>query len=194
MEFNFDYIDATFTIPSDQGAGAAVAGKTYTVRVFYVNDGEVSDIVSGTSSTVSIGDKLLKGPNSSTFSWCDGSSCSHTTRPSGVLRDDKLVNYSFPGEGNTNYVVFSVNLATPMVFTKTNAETGDWLFSVDFSVANAAIFSVSSWASITSESEMVNAFRLLGEPGSQGTSVTVDLSKSAVTTPSPSPSPSTRPE
>lgn len=178
LEFDFDTVDATVTVPST--AGTAIQGKTYTIRLIYVNDTTVSDIVSGESTTVYMADKLVKGPGETTFKWCDGSGCTATTRPSsGLLSDSSIVARS--GEGNNNYSSVWIALDNEITFTKAEAEQGSWKFRVNFNVSNAAIFEDTDWANIQTVRQLVDKFSLPSDMrNNYQTAVTVALTKEKV--------------
>lgn len=176
LELLFDYLDATFIVPS--GAGAAVAGKTYTVRMVYVDTGTADDLPLGRSSFYK-GDKLLRRAGEETFHWCTESGCISATRPESPLRASwyaETEHMAYP-----HYMTVGVNLKSPMPFTRQEAERGYWKFTVDFDLTRAAIFNTTDWSMIRSEADLVNAFDLLNRHGGPGgIGVDVDLTKTAL--------------
>ena len=68
LEFTWDYLDATFTVP--ETAGSEIAGTTHTIRLVYVSEATVGDVRPDTTATLLIGDKLVRSGTASTFSWC----------------------------------------------------------------------------------------------------------------------------
>lgn len=176
LEFLFDYLDATFQVPA--AAGAAVAGKTYTIRMIYVDSGTVDDLPLGKGS-VFMGDKLLKRDGEEAFTFCTESGCAAAARPAEPLRaawHDDVRNQAYP-----HYTTVGISLKTPMSFTRAEAEQGDWRFTVDWDLARAAVFAVTDWSMIRSEAELVKAFDLLnGHGGPGGIGVYVDLVKTAL--------------
>lgn len=173
LELLFDYLDATFIVPS--GAGAAVAGKTYTVRMVYVDTGTADDLPMGRSSFYK-GDKLLKRSGEEAFHWCTESGCVSALRPESPLRASwhaETAHMAYP-----HYMTVGVNLKSPMSFTRQEAERGNWKFTVDFDLTRAAIFNTTDWSMIRSEADLVNAFDLLNKHGGPGgIGVDVELAK-----------------
>lgn len=175
LEFLFDYLDATFQVPLT--AGAAVAGKTYTIRMVYVDSGAADDLPMGKAFLYK-GDKLLKRQGEDTFLWCTGSGCVAAARPAEPLRarwhaDTALTAYP-------HYTTVGISLKTPMSFTRAEAEAGSWRFTVDWDLTRAAVFHTTDWARIQSEAELVEAFDLLsGHGGPGGIGVYVNLTKAS---------------
>jgi hypothetical protein len=178
LEFLFDYLDATFKVPSS--AGPAVAGKTYTIRLVYVDSGTVDDLPLGRGG-VRLGDKLLKREGEEDFRFCTESGCVAAARPDDPLRaawHDDAGLMAYP-----HYATVGIRLRTPMPFTRAEAERGNWRFSVDWDLSRAAVFAVSDWSMIRSEAELVKAFDLLnGHGGPGGIGVYVDMAKTALDT------------
>lgn len=176
LEFLFDYLDATFRVPD--AAGPAVAGRTYTIRLVYVDSGSVEDLPLGRGG-VRLGDKLLRREGEDTFRFCTESGCVAAARPDVPLRaawrdDAGLMAYP-------HYATVGIRLRTPMPFTRAEAERGSWRFDVDWDLSRAAVFAVPDWSMIRSEAELVAAFDLLnGHGGPGGIGVYVDMSKTAL--------------
>lgn len=178
LEFLFDYLDATFTVPL--GAGPGVAGRTYTVRTVYVDSGSADDLPQE-KSAFRKGDKLLRRAGEERFHWCTESGCIAAARPESPLRaawHDEEGLTAYP-----HYVTVGINLKTPMTFTRGEAERGNWKFTVDFDLARAAVFNTTAWSMIRSEAELVQAFDLLSRHGGPGgIGVDVELTKTALDT------------
>lgn len=157
LDFNFDYLDMTFTVPDE--AGEQVRGRRFTLRQVYVTDA-VSDDVAG---TMRLADKLIRDADdpSATFEWCTATECGYTTRPESPVQ---ARNIALPvgHHGNPAYATFIVQLpeADWVQFTEENALTGNWMFHVAFDLTDGAVFRMPSWASIDSKARLVESFEL----------------------------------
>lgn len=183
LEFLFDYLDATFRIPAD--ANTPLAGRTYTVRLVYVDTGYVEDLPLGRGA-VHLGDKLIKREGEDTFNWCTESGCIAATRPDMPLRTAwhaDTAHMAYP-----HYYTVGVSLKTPMPFTRTEADSGAWKFTVDWDLARAAVFQAQDFSQLTTEARLVAAFDLLsGFGGPGGIGVFVDLTKAPINPRAPIP-------
>lgn len=176
LEFLFDFLDATFIVPA--GAGAAVAGKTYTVRTVYVDTGTADDLPMGGARFYK-GDKLLRRAGEDAFHWCTESGCISAVRPESPLR--ATWHAGMENMAYLHYMTVGMSLKSPMSFTREEAGRGNWKFTVDFDLTGAAIFNVTDWSGIRSEADLVDAFDLLnGQGGPGGIGVEVDLTKTAL--------------
>ncbi len=174
LEFSSDFLDATFTVPGT--AGSSIAGKTYTIRLVYVVETEVAGIA-GDSTSVMLGDKLVRVPGDSAFRWCDDSDCSLASRPASPLAAVGLAIDS--GPGNQNYAIFSTNLTdtTSITFTEAEALQGNWIFTVLFDLEDALRFDITGWSAVNSVQDLVAAFSRFGDHINNSTSVRVSLTK-----------------
>ncbi len=175
LEFAFDFLDATFTVPGT--AGPSIAGKTYTIRLVYVVETEVAGIAGDSSVSVMLGDKLVRVPGNSAFRWCDDSACSLASRPASPLAAAGLAVDS--GMGNQNYAGFSTNLTdnTSITFTEAEALQGNWTFTVLFDLEDALRFDITGWSAVDSVQDLVAAFSPFGHHINNSTSVRVSLTK-----------------
>lgn len=174
MEFTFDYLDVTFTIPA--ATASPLAGKTYTIRTVYVDTGSAEDLAGGHTALIQ-GDKLLRGPGETAFSWCTETECGKSLRPENPLQAAWMSDAGFPG-GYPHYAQVALILKKDFIFTKSDAEKGNWLFTVDFDLSRAATFRTGDLALLKSEADLVKAFDMYagdGGPGAIG--VKVDLTK-----------------
>lgn len=183
LEFNFDYLDATFQVPAD--AHTPLAGKTYTIRLVYVDTGYVDDLPLGRAAVL-MGDKLIKRAGEDTFNWCTESGCIAATRPDHPLRTSwhaDTAHMAYP-----HYYTVGTSLKTPLSFTRAEADSGGWKFTVDWDLARAAVFQTADFAQLTTEAQLVAAFDLLsGYGGPGGIGVSVDMTKTALTPPGSTP-------
>ncbi len=175
LEFSFDFLDATFTVPGT--AGPSIAGKTYAIRLVYVLETEVADIASDSTVSVMLGDKLVRVPGDSAYRWCDDSGCSFASRPGSPLAAAGITIDS--GPGNQNYAIFSTNLTdnTSITFTQAEALQGNWIFTVHFDLEDALRFDITDWSAVSSVQDLVAAFSRFGDHINNSTSVRVSLTK-----------------
>ena len=147
FQIYFDYIDTTFNISSGTLKGDHTIRIMYTDKTF--SDGMVTQK----------GDKLYK--DGDTFYFCDGSACDQSVRSETSLQE-KVV--SQRSGANPNYAFFQANVIEPFSFTKAEAKTGNWIFSLDFNVTNGAVFS-SDPLTATSIYDLVASFSINSTPG-----------------------------
>jgi hypothetical protein len=174
LEFAFDYLDATFTIPS--ATASPLAGKTFTIRTVYVDSGSASDLPAGDTLLVQ-GDKLLRRQGESGFTWCTDAECGKASRPAKPLQASWISDVAFLG-GYEHYAQVALILKQPMTFTRDEALTGKWLFTADFDLSRAVVFRVGDLALLQTEADMVNAFDMYAKDGGPGAiGVGVNLTK-----------------
>lgn len=175
LEFAWDYVDATFTVPN--GAGPDIAGTTHAIRLVYVEDTDVTDVLPDTTATIMVGDKLVRSGSDSTFSWCDETACGWSQRPQSPLADTAVTLNT--GEGNQSYAIFAVNFAqgNSVTFTQDEALQGNWIFTVEFHLENALRFRLDNWSEVQSLADLVEAFTHFADHREGNTSVEVTLSK-----------------
>lgn len=132
MEFNYDYLDATVKL---SGTADTNLDGIYIVRTVFVTRATAEDV----NGEMQQGDKLLRKIGETQFRWCNTSGCS-TTRSdvaTGLIQETKLVEYIYPGQGNENYIPFTVPVDNELKlsYEKLTAEGNTW--SVDFDMTNA---------------------------------------------------------
>ena len=178
LEFTWDYLDATFTVP--ETAGSEIAGTTHTIRLVYVSEATVGDVRPDTTATLLIGDKLVRSGTASTFSWCDATACGLTERPQAALTDSGVTRNT--REGNGNYAIFAINLVdgTSITFTEAEALEGNWIFTVAFDVQDAMRFAITDWSDVNSVQDLVDAFVHFADHTEGATSIGVALSKEQI--------------
>ncbi len=176
LEFLWDYLDATVTVP--ETAGPEIAGTTHTIRLVYVSEATVEDVRPDTTATLLIGDKLVRSGTGSTFSWCDSTTCGLTERPAAPLTDTAVTLNT--REGNSDYAVFAINLVdgTSITFTEDEALEGNWVFTLAFDLHGAMRFGLSDWSDANSIQDLVDAFVHFADHTEGETSIGVTLSKS----------------
>ncbi len=159
MEFSYDYLDATFTL--ENTAGGATLDKTFTIRTVFVTEATADDV----SGTMSRGDKLIKTSEETTFRWCNSSGCAATRTDvaEGLIQESKLVDYEFPGQGNPEYIPFSVPISPSFTVTyeELTAEGNVWV--VDFDMTGAIVFATTPDA-LSTEPDLLASFELSYEP------------------------------
>jgi hypothetical protein len=179
LEFTFDYLDVTFTVPP--ASASQLAGKTYTIRTVYVDSGFVHDLAGG-DSVVLQGDKLLRAEGEDVFSWCTEAKCHETARPTHPLQADWMENTK-DMMGYEHYAEVAVVLKKPMTFTLAEAKQGNWLFTADFDLTRGAVFAADDFAKLNTEAELVEAFYMTARDGGPGAIMsTVSLTKTQIDT------------
>lgn len=177
LEFMFDYLDATFTVPAQ--AGPNVAGNTYTLRFVYVTETTAPDVGDG-GATVRFGDILVKEEGESSFQWCDQSHCDHDVRPeASPFRWTPLEQPEQHEQGNPSYAVFPVPVDTQetITFTESEALEGDWLFTVAFDLTNALAFSFDDWNGVDALQTLLANARLYAEDDDPSAGLSVHMTK-----------------
>lgn len=177
LEFEFDYLDFTFTVP-----GGPLAGNSYTVRAVYVDEARVDDTPMGPGALILAGEKLLRREGEPVFRWCSAEGCEHEARPEAPLKGKVDVGPGPQGQGNPHYHSLGIELVESTTFTQGEAERGDWRFTVDFHMEGSARFLAESWAALATEADLVAAFQLYdrGNGGPDSPGVKVNLSKAGL--------------
>lgn len=178
MEFNYDYLDATFTL---ENTGAAnVLDKTFIIRTVFVTEATANDV----SGTMIRGDKLIRTNSETSFRWCNTTSCSanRSDVAEGLIQESKLVNYEFPGQGNENYIPFTVPIEPTLTVTYDELTAEGNVWSVDFSMTNAIIFETAPNA-LTTESGLLESFELSYEPSGDNNGQQTEISAGLSITP-----------
>lgn len=174
LEFTFDYLDVTFTIPSD--VASPLQGKTYTIRTVYVDSGSAEDLPAGDKNLV-MGDKLLKRQGETGFTWCAADACGETKRPASPIQAAWLADAAFLG-AYEHYAQVALVLKNPMGFTRDEALNGKWRFTADFDLTRAAVFQIGDLALLDTEAKLVKAFEMYARDGGPGAiGVRVNLTK-----------------
>ncbi len=169
MEFNFDYLDAEFTLTGTSGGGA---DDTWIVRTVYATTATADDV----SGTMQKGDKLIKADGRTNFQWCNAGGCSDTRSAvaSGIYQDAAIVGFSPPAQGNQNYVRFEVTLSTPLTPTFAQLDAGGITWVANFNVANAITFAATP-ATLGSRQAVLNAFQLEDDPANPSIQVALTI-------------------
>ena len=164
MEFYFDYLDTTITLSGTSDAQSM--DDTFVIRTVFAETATETDV----SGTMMQGDKLIRSSAETTFRWCNNTTCSETRDDveSGIIQDIGLVNHEFPGQGNPNYITFSVPVTNDFSVTHAQLVTpGSW-WDVTFDMTNAILFS-SAPSAVDSRSTLLNIFSLDYNPDQENT-------------------------
>lgn len=135
MEFNFDWLDATFTLPD----GSPLAGE-WVLRTVFVEEAHAPDV----QGVMMQGDKLIRRADDATFWWCDKDACSPDAGAlaAAPMFEPALTDAPAAGEGNPNYRSFAVPLSEPLSLTGDALRQPDGAWTAVFDMTDAVSLSV----------------------------------------------------
>ncbi|NOX49561.1 MAG: hypothetical protein GXP16_03375, partial [Gammaproteobacteria bacterium] len=175
----YDYLDATFTLSGT--ADSANMDNSFVIRTVFSATASADDV----TGTMQLGDKLIRTSTETQFSWCDDTNCSDVRSDvaGNLITEAKLVNYTYPGDGNPNYVPFVVPISNNLTVSHAQLTTPESWWEVTFDMTNAIQFSLKP-ESISNRPSLLEAFELVYEPdqqnAGQATAISAKLLFSAI--------------
>lgn len=168
MEFNFDYLDATFEL-----VDAGALNGRYVIRTVFVSEAESDDV----EGAMVRGDLLVKLPNESKFKWCGDNGCREVRDDvQSVIVQSAIASHVFPGQGNPEYVTYSVPLKNKLRLSGAQLNEANALWTLDFDITNGVNWAQSIQNAMDVPS-LLRAFRLSYDSrGGQGSNSQTDIS------------------
>ncbi|MCA9515490.1 MAG: hypothetical protein KC635_11140 [Myxococcales bacterium] len=187
LEFLYDYLDATFTLAGPINGGSA---GEWQVRTVFVTSTQADDV----AGTLYRGDKLVRGPSDQAWRWCNAEGCSEDRAAvaDGLITEQKLVDYIYPGQGPRDYIPFAVPLDPPLSLSANEINTPQSLWSCAFDMVDAIRLQTAP-AEITAPQALLTAFELAYAPDQQHAGTEVRISASVTFTRGASPEPEPAP-
>lgn len=134
MEFNFDWLDATLTMPE----GSPLAGD-WVVRTVFAAEAHAANV----QGVMLQGDKLIRRAEDASFWWCDKDSCSPDAAALGAapMQEPLLSEASDSGEGNPNYRPFAVPVSEALSLTGDELREAGGAWTAVFDMTDAVSLS-----------------------------------------------------